>query len=159
MTYVPVAEAAKTIRTKLKAMGLGQKQVSVRSESYSGGSSIRVYIKDVTIPKAKVEAVANEQQEVHYCEYTHEILSGGNRFVFVDYDYEAMRAAAAPLIAEMPTEDNRIATVRGFEVIREGPEFVIFPKGLDGNDPSRRAWGVDAAARVVVGLLAEQVQP
>jgi len=86
--YSTVAQDSKKIRQALKAKGITNKQVSVKSKSYSMGSSIHVTIKDLSISRKMVEEIANKKESVRRCEVTHEILSGGNQFVFVDYDLE-----------------------------------------------------------------------
>lgn len=95
MAYVTVAEAAKKVRTALKAAGIPARSVSVRSESYSMGSSIRVEINDPTISPKLVESIASEQEKVSRCPYSGEILNGGNRFVFVDIGRKAVEAKIA----------------------------------------------------------------
>lgn len=98
--YTTVAEAAKIIRKRIKdELGANSKQVSVRSSSYSMGSSISVRIKDPSVNYAAVEAIANRQESISRCEYSGEILSGGNRYVSVEYDSGACDEYAAVLEA------------------------------------------------------------
>lgn len=100
MTYKTVRESAAEIRAALKAKhGWTSRDVSVVSDSYSGGSSIHIKIKSPTVSKLAVEKIANGEEHVRYCEYSGEILSGGNRFVFVDYAEEALAALGAPYVA------------------------------------------------------------
>ena len=83
------ADHAKAIRTALKGQKITGRQVSVRTDRYSMGSSIRITIKDAAVSKDAVEAIAAEHEDVRRDEHG-EILNGGNRFVFVDYDYDAL---------------------------------------------------------------------
>jgi len=129
--YKTPAEAAKEIRTALKkAKGITSRQVSVRSESYSMGSSIRLTIKDPSISKEWVEEIAKEQQSISRCEYSGDILSGGNRFVFVDYSREAEEALAAPHLE---------AVRKAFEEIQSRPEGERFDPAPITSSP-REAW-------------------
>lgn len=147
--YVSPAEAAKMIRSQLKAIGLGQKQVSVTSDSYSGGSSIRVRVKDTTIALSKVKAIAEGQERIDRCHMSGEILSGCNRYVTVEYDRDALAAAAAPLVPMMPAAMNERAEVCGFTVINDGGNyFRIVGRG--------QSWGASFTAETIVGLVAER---
>lgn len=119
--YKTVARAAAEIRSALKAKhGWTSRDVSVVSESYSGGTSIRIRIKRPGISKAAVEAIAFPEKHIRYCEVTGDILSGGNRFVFVDYTAEALTGLGAPYveavkaaIAATEVGSNGLAPVAG----------------------------------------------
>lgn len=96
--------AAERIRAAFKANGWSQRKVSVRVDSYSMGCTIRVLVKDVSVPLSMVKAIAETASVVRYCDASGEILSGGNRFVDVAYTREAL----APLVAQI---DAKLATV------------------------------------------------
>lgn len=101
MNYTTTAQDAKAIRTSIKKdLGFGPKDVSVRSSNYSMGSSIRVSVKsaDAALKLAEIEAIANPKESVRRCGYSGDILSGGNRFVFVNIDSQAARDVAARFI-------------------------------------------------------------
>ena len=86
-------EAAAAIRATLKKQyGWTSRQVSVQSDCYSMGSSIRVTIKDPAIYRADVEKVAEQYERIHRCEVTGDILGGCNRYVDVHYTSEALEA-------------------------------------------------------------------
>lgn len=90
------AAAANRIRTELKALfGWTSRDVSVRADSYSMGSTIRVTIKTARVIAAEVERIANSEEDVRR-DHTGEILCGGNRFVDVSYSDELMAALAVP---------------------------------------------------------------
>jgi hypothetical protein len=84
--------AAKQIRAALKAKGWNSKAVSVRVDRYSMGSSIHVKVKSPDVDMATVKAIAERYQRVDRCEYSGEILSGGNRFIFIDWDSDLVSA-------------------------------------------------------------------
>jgi hypothetical protein len=78
--YETAAETAKKIRVALKAKFPSVK-FSVRSDSYSMGSSVRVAWTDGPTAK-QVEAIAQPHENVHRDDASGEILSGGNRYIF-----------------------------------------------------------------------------
>lgn len=88
--FISNKEKAKEIRKALnKEMGLTSKEVSVRSSG-----SLDIAIKDLTVNKDKVESIAMRYESIHRCEYSGEILSGGNTFVFVEFSTDALAAGA-----------------------------------------------------------------
>lgn len=83
-------EYAAEIRQILKRKhGWNSRQVSVRAEYYSMGSSIEVEIKDAAVPLPTVKALAEKAEHVRRCEVSGEILGGGNRYVSVRYSHDA----------------------------------------------------------------------
>jgi hypothetical protein len=77
---------AKEIRVELKnKLGYNSRQVSVRTD----GCAIRVNVKDKSIDLKPIKEIARKYEDISRCEYTHEILSGGNTFVFVNYSWDA----------------------------------------------------------------------
>ncbi len=87
------AETSKQIRANLKAAGYGARDVSVRNDSYSMGSTVRVRIKRAEVSLNDVHRIAIQNERVSRDEATGEILSGGNTFVDVAYEHGALDAA------------------------------------------------------------------
>jgi len=85
---ITTKEAAKALRTALKKVGVTSRHVSVRSESFSGGSALNVTIKDPSIRVSDVNDAAKVFERIRRCEYSGEILSGCNRYVSVSYSHE-----------------------------------------------------------------------
>jgi len=113
-TWTSAAEDAVSIRAALKAKGWNARKISVRSESYSMGSSITVTILAAGIPRATVKEIAERFSRVRYCEVTGEILSGGNRYVRVTFDQDLIQAAGAefrPWLEAMEITDNSLASI------------------------------------------------
>ncbi len=95
-------EKAKDIRTELKKRyGWTGKQVSVKSDHYSLGSSINVRIKDPAVWIKQVEDIAESKEEVRRDEWTGEILGGGNLYVNVNYEHAALKVRAARYLADV----------------------------------------------------------
>lgn len=113
--YVSPAESARLIRSELKTRyGWTSRQVSVKSDSYSLGSSIDITIKAPGIPVKVVEEVAKEQERIHRCEYSGEILGGGNRYVSVSLDWELVKQEGLKLVAwveETPIHPSQLRIV------------------------------------------------
>jgi len=78
-------EKAAEIRKILKTKGWSSRKVSVRSEPCTLSNSLRIEIKDALVPLNEVEAVAKKYQHVDRCEFSGEILCGGNTYVNVSY--------------------------------------------------------------------------
>ncbi len=93
------AEHAKEIRTRLKAAGITSRDVSVRSDVYSMGSAIRVCIRTLDVPYAVVKNAADGHEHVRRDEQG-EILSGGNMYVDVNIDDDAINAIADALVED-----------------------------------------------------------
>ena len=83
------ASDAKEIRKELKGIGLNSKDVSVRSQIYSMGSTIHMSIKSDKALKLKkeIEAIAANHEKIDRDEMTGEILCGGNHFIQVGVDW------------------------------------------------------------------------
>lgn len=75
---------ADKIRKALKQkLGYNSRQVSVKTHSYSGGSTTYVTIKQQGLDKKAIYDIASSFSRVRYDELTGEYLSGGNQFVEV----------------------------------------------------------------------------
>jgi hypothetical protein len=129
----PTAEVAKELRQALKTeLGLGPREVSVRTDNYSLGSSIDVTIKVPGILKDKVEEIAKRFARIQYDHATGEILCGGNRHVHVEYAHRLSLDLQAKYGALLPQEDGGEATIApGATVRREREYFRFFLNGDD----------------------------
>lgn len=96
-------DAAQQIRDALKARGWSSRQVSVRADSFSMGSAIRVLVRDVRVSLAVVKEIAQAHERVRRCEETGEILGGGNRYIDVDYSTEALASLRASIESVLST--------------------------------------------------------
>jgi hypothetical protein len=116
------ATTAKAVRESLQAAGFGRKDISVRNDSYSMGSTVYVRIRRADIALDAVEAIASAHERVSRDEGTGEILSGGNTFVTVEYGHGALDAATV--------------TIR--EMLDAGVyEFGALSLTIDHDDPDR----------------------
>lgn len=113
------AEKAKLVRKALKdELGLNARQVSVRSPHWG---SIYVTIKTADASFAKVEEIAKRVEHVRRCEYSGDILCGGNTFVNVEFDDAVVEKAA-----ENP------AITKAVEEAKAKPGFCIDVDGTNG---------------------------
>lgn len=136
--YMTVKEKAAAIRKELKKqLGVTSKQVSVRSRNSGYDEAIDVTIKDLKVNKMKVEAIANRYEYIRRCEYSGEILSGGNTYVFVRLDYDALYAAKEKLLetAKKIINDNKdlLGTNEGKTMAENGDLEIIYSP-LSGHD-------------------------
>jgi hypothetical protein len=125
-TYLSTTDRAAIIRKALKAKGWNSRDVSVRADYYSMGSSLRIVIKNADVPLSVVEAIANEHESIDRDQFG-EILSGGNRFVDVGYSSAAnavltarclpIVASAAAALDSSPTADRSLYPVEGTDYL------------------------------------------
>lgn len=84
---------AKEIKDFLKTKGIDIKSIRV-----SSGSSIEVKLLDPKLDYDQIESLLKEEYEsVHRDDATGEILSGGNTFVFIEYDYDLIKTVQEEL--------------------------------------------------------------
>lgn len=76
-------ERLAAIRQALKEHGYSNRKVGVRYDGYA----IWLTIKDLAIDIKEIEQLAKGYESYERDEFTGEILSGGNTFVFVNYAY------------------------------------------------------------------------
>ena len=83
-------EQAAAIRAEYKRKyGWTARDISVRIDLYSMGSSIDVRIKNPSVNFEVAKQIAKGAESISRCEISGEILSGGNRYVSVSYSHEA----------------------------------------------------------------------
>ena len=85
-------ERSREIRRALKERGIA---ASVRTRHCGYSSAIDVRVKDLSADMEEVERIANVHESIRRDERTYEILSGGNTYVSVSYDYETLEAGRA----------------------------------------------------------------
>lgn len=105
-------EICEKIRKELKAIGYNSRQISVTSRGAGYEDSIKVTLK-VLIPIAPIEKICEKYESVRYCEYSQEILAGGNTFVNVRYSWELLRDEASK-IHELAKKIDAIKPERGY---------------------------------------------
>lgn len=76
-------ERIAAIRKALKEHGYSNRKVGVRYDGYA----IWLTTKDLAIDIKEIEQLAKGYESYERDEFTGEILSGGNTFVFVNYAY------------------------------------------------------------------------
>ena len=114
-------EAAAKIRAALKTMGLSSRDVSVRSDLYSLGSTILIRIKAPGVSRKKVQKIASPYGRVRR-DKSGEILGGGNRFVDVSYDDAALQPEAdriVGLVQEAKDRRPRAVTIGSLRVRKQ----------------------------------------
>ena len=94
-------ERSKAIKEELKKLGITSKQVSVRSGNCGYSDSSYITIKDVSVRIGAVKKACEKFESIDYDKYSGEILEGGNTYIIVQYDYEALRNAENKKMAEV----------------------------------------------------------
>lgn len=125
-------DRAAQLRAALKAKGWTSRDVSVRAEYYSMGSSIHVVIKNPDVPFAPVEEAANQHERIDRDGFG-EILSGGNRFVHVSYSPTADAALAARYTDAVSTAARELdALTEANRLIPIGATGFMVGRGANG---------------------------
>jgi len=157
-------ETAAEIRRELKRAGWNSRAVSVRTDYFSGGSSIDVTVRREGVPYSDVRRIALGRERIHRCEATGEILSGGNRYIHVRTS-DDLRATVRERVSG-PVEDalRRATDDRGLIVRVTDTVRLYWPSDThdvwvqavaDGGKWIRgmRAWpSLESVIEVVVGL-------
>jgi hypothetical protein len=81
-------------RAMLKRLGYNSRKVSVRCRH----SSVIFTVRDASVDLGAVHAVADTVRRVRYCEYSQEILSGGNTFTDVETTDDVKRELSEPFL-------------------------------------------------------------
>ncbi len=88
-------QTAANLRASLKSAGYNARMVSVRTSYYSMGSSITLTIRSADVDYATVKALADGAEKIDRCEFSGEILSGGNTYVHLNFDSKVEDEVAA----------------------------------------------------------------
>ena len=145
-TTLTTTDHAAHIRQTLKAQhGWNSRQVSVRADYYSMGSSIHVTIKDASIPSSLVRAIAERAERIDRDGFG-EILSGCNRYVDVGYDGPALKALGSRWLGAIDaaylelhtTGENSLIPIQGTPYLlgydgHRGQGFSLWQDGHQGN--------------------------
>jgi hypothetical protein len=147
-------EAAARIREQLKAeKGWNARDVSIKVEYYSGGSSIHATVRNARVRAHELKEILESGERIHRDEYSGEILSGSNRYVHMHYTDDVKRELADPFVAPIEraleqlkhTSDNGLVTVEGLDVRLARHEVLL---GWDGGRQGAlvRTWAGGRAA-------------
>jgi hypothetical protein len=149
------------IRAALKAKGWSSRDVSVKSDLYSMGSSIHITIKNPAVPASVVKSIAQGHESISRDAYTGEILSGGNRYVFVNYSDAALDAF---VVKWRDAVASAVAQIKGSYLIPvEGSDFMV-GEGSNGwgysiwstNSFKANVTSIDEAARWIGASMADK---
>lgn len=149
-------EKAQAIRTALKAKGWNARHVSVRC---SRGSAIYVTIRNAAVPRDEVTVIAKDHESIDRCPITHDILSGGNTFIFVEYESSLLRARADELEANLSDEPGVSVSVEGFDVwrvsdhTRGGSDYYCISQTGGDLNTNIQCWGKHTAAERLAVVL------
>jgi hypothetical protein len=123
--YLGTTERAAIIRKALKAQHkLSGRDVSVRAEHFSMGSSIEIKIKNPEVSVDAVKAIAEPHEKIDRDQFG-EILGGGNRFLHIGYSSEARTALAARALPAVAAALEALQLEPGYLVPVTGSAFLL----------------------------------
>ena len=166
MAYVGITEKAKIVRNKLKKeLGYTNRQVSVRGRYCGYSAALDIVIKDFTADIRKIRSIAYEMEDIDYDEASGEILSGGNTYVHVEYDYKLTSEKAKELIPLAEKIFNKMTNNSALVAENGNKRLVYF--GTDSalwfiDDDTMRQEHINAynspegLARAIVGMIYER---
>lgn len=131
------AERSKAIRERIKnELGYTSKQVSVRSSNCGYSDETRITVKDLSCDFEAIEKIAKSFEKVDYDQYNGEILSGGNTYIFVAYDWDVLHQAEEKEIenaekAIIEADFENAERNQTFYTDKLGGQYVIIPCGFE----------------------------
>jgi hypothetical protein len=126
------------IRKILRANDWGPREVSVRSDTFSGGEAVRIQIKVITVPLTVVAGLARAFETVDRCPLTNEILLGGNCYISVSYSWETLKEAETFLLPEIAAIAlGSHAVIKGVQISRENNNRLEMIELPDEDTPGR----------------------
>ena len=101
-------ERSGAIRNILKKAGYKLRDFSIRSRDCGYSDETRIHVKNLSIKTKEIENLVKGFEEVERDEYSGEILSGGNTYIFVDYDYDTLYNEGERLKGEIAEILNKV---------------------------------------------------
>ena len=77
--------SAKIKKELVSKTALTAREISSKYSIAGYSDKVSIVIKNERFPISTVEAIANEYRSVDYCQYSGEILAGGNTYISVNY--------------------------------------------------------------------------
>jgi hypothetical protein len=117
----------KEVRNSIKKLGYNSRQISVRDGGGCYSTTINITIKDLNIDKDLIEEATSNFEKIDRCEASGEILSGGNTFIFVSYDWEIVRDEVKKYIPEVEKVKVEASKVPGgYTIIEDGLYYAVY---------------------------------
>ena len=101
-------ERSAAIRAEIKKLGYNSRQVSVKSRNCGYSDETRIEVKDLSCDIKAIEKACTKFESIDYDKYSGEILSGGNTYIFVQYDYNAINKATEANIEKAENIVNNV---------------------------------------------------
>lgn len=142
-------EKTAAIRAELKKRGWNSRMVSVRGRSCTYDSAIDVVVRDARVPLDVVKKIAESHSNVRYDEYCGEVLLGGNTYVSVSYDSDALKPYVEAVLAKLGDKDY--LETCGYVLSKEGNKGNGYGTGDDwwysrhDECTVHRCWGKEEA--------------
>jgi len=148
-------QKAVEIRSQLKTLGYGARDVSVRSDH----NSIDITIRRNGLKVKAIRDIANSAERIDRCEASGEILSGGNTYVFVRFSDDVTDAMtklvrSAADAAGLQSKGWARFTVGEYEyeISTDRPQVRVVLCGSDGigTNLGGMLWSIDQAVDAIV---------
>lgn len=114
------------IRKELKKLGFTSKQISVRTEPSRIDTIVKIKIKDLSVPAAKIRNLVEKYKKIDR-DQLGEILMGGNTFIDIDFDEEIIQKEKQAYLKEAKIVSERIKKKKS--VMLENKDFKAFYPG------------------------------
>lgn len=148
-------QKAAEIRSQLKTLGYGARDVSVRSDH----NSIDITIRRNGLKVKAIRDIANSAEKIDRCAYSGEILSGGNTYVFIRFS-DDVRNSMTTLVKKLANDAGLQSkgwarfTVGEYEyeISSDGRRVNAILCGKDGcgTNLGGMLWSVDQAVDAIV---------
>jgi len=87
-------EIKQAIKNDLKNNNYKLSDFSIKTKSSFADTTILINIKNISINITNINKLLNKYEKYDMCERSYEILSGGNVFLFISYDYDMLLNAS-----------------------------------------------------------------
>ena len=93
-------ERGQAIRAELKKAGYGTKQISVRSRFCGYSDATDITVKDITCNIEEIRKICKKYEKIDYDKYSGDLLSGGNTYISVQWDWDVIHNATEKKVEE-----------------------------------------------------------
>jgi len=120
-------ELSKAIQNDLKTAGVPRSAYSIRVSDAGYSTAIDIHVKDIAVRLETIREIVNKRESIRYDERCQEILEGGNTFVNVRYDYDALDAARAPFMERArELTEKPPAKYNGITIMEKNKKRLVF---------------------------------
>ena len=127
-----MSNEAKALRSELRAAGFKGRDVTVKHNYFSMGSEIVVTIRNPEIERKAVKEVATSYERISRCEFSGEILGGGNTYLDVNYSEAALEVRKNAVLPNINIALERLAAHPSDNCLEPAGDALIGSPNHDG---------------------------